>query len=464
MRAFLPLLRPTDRFTRLRRRDFARLDQQRHTYLDYTGGNLAPASLVRAHAELLATEVLGNPHSVNPSSKRATDLCESARERVLGYFGGSDDYYCVFTANATAALKLVGECFPWRAGSRYLLTADNHNSVHGIRRYATAGGAAFEYTGLDDDLGLDGVQLDAALDRPGAAPSLFALPAQSNASGVKHNLGWLTEARRRGWHTLLDAAAFAPTNRLNLRTHRPDFACVSFYKIFGYPTGIGCLLIHKEAFGVLQKRWFAGGTVTISSIAEPAFHLHDGHERFENGTIDFLGLPAIEAGLDYIDRIGVERIGRHVGHLSEKLAAGLRGLSHPNGRPQIALYGPADRRDCGGTLLFNVLREDGSRVPFATVERAAVARNISLRAGCFCNPGVDEAVNGVGAEELRSFYGRHERPHFGDMLASRPGGRGCVRVSLGLASSTADVERFLAFIAAHASAESVATPILPRKG
>ena len=444
--SLLSLLTSQNRFTQLRRRDFGRLDEQRHTYLDYTGGNLAPTSLVRSHTKLLSENILGNPHSVNPSSKYATDLCEAARARVLEYFNGTDDYHCVFTANATAALKLVGECFPWASGGRYLLTTDNHNSVHGIREYATAGGAKFTYTGLDDDLRLNHEQLRAELARPGTAPSLFALPGQSNASGVKHDLGLLAEARRQGWYTLLDAAAFAPTNRLDLATHRPDFACVSFYKMFGYPTGIGCLLVHKDAFPLLQKRWFAGGTVTISSVAQPGHHLHGNHERFENGTIDYQGLPAVKLGLDYLDGVGTERIGRHVNELTGRAANRLRALRHPNGRPRVAVYGPKDRRGCGGTLIFNLLTSDGRRVPFAEVERAAAKRNISLRAGCFCNPGVDEAVNGITAGELSQFYADNAAPHYADMLALRPGGRGCVRVSFGLASSAGDLERLLDFV------------------
>ena len=84
--------------------------------------------------------------------------------------------------------------------------------------------------------------------RPGAgAHSLFAYPAQSNFTGVQHPLEWIAQAQARGWDVLLDAAAFAPTNRLDLGRWQPDFVAISFYKIFGYPTGIGCLLARKAA-------------------------------------------------------------------------------------------------------------------------------------------------------------------------------------------------------------------------
>ena len=94
--------------------------------------------------------------------------------------------------------------------------------------------------------------MHARLDRADRSrPNLFAFPAQSNFSGVKHPLSLIDAAHRRGWHVLLDAAAFVPTNRLDLREVSPDFVAVSFYKMFGYPTGVGCLLIRNDAMRVL---------------------------------------------------------------------------------------------------------------------------------------------------------------------------------------------------------------------
>lgn len=61
----------------------------------------------------------------------------------------------VFTANATAALKLVGEAYPFAAGGCYVLSADSHNSVHGIREYATHRGARICYIPATPTGGVD---------------------------------------------------------------------------------------------------------------------------------------------------------------------------------------------------------------------------------------------------------------------------------------------------------------------
>ena len=130
----------------LRASDFARLDAGGHVYLDYTGAGLYADSQLEEHLALLRGNVLGNPHSVNPTSAVASELIERARAAVLAFFRASpDEYVAIFTPNATGALRLVGEAYPFRPGDRFLLTFDNHNSVNGIREFARARGAETAY-------------------------------------------------------------------------------------------------------------------------------------------------------------------------------------------------------------------------------------------------------------------------------------------------------------------------------
>ena len=130
----------------LRATDYARLDRLHHVYLDYTGGGLYAESQLRQHMALLADNVFGNPHSNNPTSLAMTHLVERARAYVLEFFNASPaEYAVVFTANASGALKLVGESYPFGPGDHYLLTYDNHNSVNGIREFARARGAQVTY-------------------------------------------------------------------------------------------------------------------------------------------------------------------------------------------------------------------------------------------------------------------------------------------------------------------------------
>ncbi|MFM7156591.1 MAG: aminotransferase class V-fold PLP-dependent enzyme, partial [Bacteroidota bacterium] len=300
-----PSLKHDAFFNSLREKEFSRLDKAGHVYLDYTGGNLYADSQLAQHQSMLRDQVFGNPHSTNPSSQYATKLAEEARQEVLKFFN-AEDYFCIFTQNATEALHIVGECYPFGEESHFVLLADNHNSVNGIREYCKSKNGAFTYVQTYyEDLMIDEEALLRELDgHTDKKHKLFAFPGQSNVSGVKHDLSWIQKAQDRGWNVLLDAAAFAPTNRLDLKIVQPDFVSLSFYKIFGYPTGVGCLLVKKTSFDLLRKPWFAGGNVTMVAVLSPQHYLHENHERFENGTINYLDIPAVTIGLRFIESIG----------------------------------------------------------------------------------------------------------------------------------------------------------------
>lgn len=445
-----PAYRETTAIDDLRAAELSRVDAHQHVYLDYTGGGLYADSLVRDHADLLSRSVFGNPHSINPASRFSTDLVEACRRHVLRFFNASpDDYGIVFTANASHALKLVGESYPFQAGDRFLLTFDNHNSVNGIREFDRARGADTIYVPVvPPDLRVEAPTIDAFLDR--AAPrshNLFAYPAQSNFSGVQHPLEWIARAQARGWDVLLDAAAFVPTNRLDLGRWRPDYVALSFYKMFGYPTGIGALLVRWPALRKLHRPWFAGGTITVASVQGDRYYLASGAEAFEDGTLDYLSIPAVSNGLALIERLGLDTIHTRVTCLTGWLIERLLALRHENGRPLVRLYGPASTRGRGATLAFNLHRADGEVVAHQTVETRAGEQLISLRTGCFCNPGAGEVALGLSEADLSRCLSdapdRMSRDDFWRCIDSR--NTGAVRVSLGLASNFADVHRFVAF-------------------
>jgi molybdenum cofactor sulfurtransferase len=253
----------------LRRSDFARLDAAGHVYLDYTGAGLYADSQLNEHIELLHSNVFGNPHSLNPTSAAMTALVEQARTAVLDFFrASSEEYVAIFTPNATGALRLVGEAYPFRSGDRFLLSFDNHNSVNRIREFARARGAETIYVPSEaPELRVDEELLPRYLTEvSGEHHNLFAYPAQSNFSGVQHPLAWIDQAHAQGWDVLLDAAAYGPSNRLDLSRWHPDFVALSFYKMFGWPTGVGALLARRDALAKLERPWFSGGTIVAAFV------------------------------------------------------------------------------------------------------------------------------------------------------------------------------------------------------
>lgn len=444
-------------FDALRRREFARLDEQGCAYLDYTGSALYGRSQVEAQAHILAGSVFGNPHSHNPPSQRSADLIASARRATLAWFGVDEDTHTVcFVANASAAIKLVAESYPFSPRLALALSADNHNSINGVREYARRAGASLHLLPLDAQLRLDD---PLARLRVIDGAGLLAYPAQSNFSGVRHPLALVGEARKLGWDVLLDAAAFASSGSLDLRTCPATFTAISYYKLFGLPTGLGALIAEREALARLRRPWFAGGTVDYASVQLERHQLSTGPAAFEDGTPDFLGLAMVETGFDFLREIGPARLRGRLARLTTRFLDGLASLRHGDGSPLVRVHGPSSADGRGANVAFSVLDTDGRPMPFDQVERRAGEAGVAVRGGCFCNPGAAESAFGFEASAtarcLDALDGAFSIPRFAHCLG--PGiAVGAIRASFGAATNEHDLHRGLEVMATFADARTSA--------
>ena len=324
-----------------------------------------------------------------------------------------------------------------------MLSADNHNSVNGIREYARREGARVRYLPLDDEMRLLDPLTILAEESKGEG-GLLAFPAQSNFSGVLHPLSLVAQAKAMGFDVLLDAAAFVPSHALSLRECPADFVALSFYKMFGYPTGIGALIARRESLARLKRPWFAGGTVLYASVQTDAYRLRPRQEGFEDGTPNFLGLAALAPGFALLEEAGMERLTAHVERLIALFITELSALQHDNGAPLADIYGPCGMHDRGSAVAFNILSPDGDIVPYWTVEADATRAGIALRGGCFCNPGASEAALGLDAARtadcLATLGGDFTAERFADCSGTAVG---AVRLSAGLANNEEDIRRVI---------------------
>jgi selenocysteine lyase/cysteine desulfurase len=145
-----------------------------------------------------------------------------------------------------------------------------------------------------------------------------------------------------------------------------------------------------------------------------------------------------------MERVGMARLGYHVAGLTRVLLRELAALRHRDGAPMVRIHGPADLRDRGGTVALNLLDAAGRVVDYRCVEAAAGRAGISLRGGCFCNPGAAEHAFGFTAEASARCFGAALRGGFDlDRLRACLGGApvGATRISPGMANVEADVTR-----------------------
>eukprot|EP01029_Cantina_marsupialis_P014496 TRINITY_DN3193_c0_g1_i3.p1 TRINITY_DN3193_c0_g1~~TRINITY_DN3193_c0_g1_i3.p1 ORF type:complete len:545 (+),score=126.68 TRINITY_DN3193_c0_g1_i3:118-1752(+) len=461
-------------------------------YVDYTGSGLYQDRQIDNIAKLMRNNQFGNPHTASKSSESSEKEIADVRKMILDFFDADDEEYAVvFTSGCTQALKLVGEYFPWSENSTFAHLRENHNSVLGIRNYAKKYNANIVPVlseqlyknelpkGLKENRQLKQERKQYGKDTNRRDPvhstnneeeseddsnetyNLFAYPAMENFAGEKYPLQWALDfqngkfAPEKGkWLSVLDAAAYVPTNPISLRDFPVDFMTISFYKMFGYPTGIGALIGKRSSFALLDKTYFGGGSISVGLSMEPFEELYDCAEhRFEDGTVNFLSIASLRFGLQILKDLGMENIQKHTWNLAHYLYKELSSLRHSNGSHVVQIFGNHKSEDSekqGDIVSFVVLDDKGEIYFHGDVQTLATQNKIHLRNGCHCNPGACHAALDFDLEKVKEVGGGHTSCDDSTMKLVVDGKPlGSVRVSLGYMSRFEDVEAVIKFIKSY---------------
>ncbi|KAM5375764.1 hypothetical protein ACJZ2D_005820 [Fusarium nematophilum] len=449
-------------------------------YLDHGGATIYARSLVSSFSHAMISNLWGNPHSENLPAKLSGDMVDNIRAKALRFLGADPAHFdLVFVANATAAIKLVadgfrdlGEKTPTKS-FWYGYHREAHTSIIGVRELTSG-----DYHCFEDDESVEQWLACPANTQIRKAKStglgLFAYPGQSNLSGRRLPKGWLRRIREhpqlRNTYTLFDAAALAMTSSLGSLfddpIDAPDFACLSFYKIFGFPD-LGGLVVRRASGHVLNlRRYFGGGTVAqlsplngntrvarkVPGLGDQndAWNIHDG---LEDGTLPFHSILALGLAIDTHLRLygSMDTISRHCSYLALSLYQSLVALKYPNGAPVVEIYVDdpcmyGDPLRQGATFAFNIIRQDGSYVPWTDVERLANDTGVYIRAGGVCCPGgVSKALEYEEWEWNRIYSSGHAcGSNELAIIHKRP--TGIVRASLGAMTTKADIQALLLFV------------------
>jgi selenocysteine lyase/cysteine desulfurase len=172
------------------------------------------------------------------------------------------------------------------------------------------------------------------------------------------------------------------------------------------------------------------------------------NEGFEDGTPNFLGIAALDAGFALLEQVGMPQLTGHVSRLTSDLLDDLRALRHANGTPLVRIYGPRDMTARGGAVAFNVCDGDGQPIPYSLVEARARRAGVSLRGGCFCNPGASEAAFELDAAHIAACLGTLGADFTPERFAECSNAAvGAVRASIGLANNADDIRRAIDVVA-----------------
>lgn len=280
------------------------------------------------------------------------------------------------------------------------------------------------------------------------------------------------------WWVMLDAAKAAATSPLDLPSTGAAMACVSLYKLFGEPTGIGALLVRTDLAPLLRRggdhTYFGGGSVATVLAAED-FHIPKPSivSALSSGTAHYRAALSVPCGFEALGRLGgMAAVEAHTAALAEELVHRLKALRHANGCAVVELYGahgadepartaaesgtdgegdstaPGAELTSGPTVAFNIRRHGGEVVGYSEVIKLAALHTppIQLRGGCCCNPGACQRALRLSAEDVRTAAaaGKQCGDDFDLLEDGRP--TGVVRASLGKDSLWEDVDALLGFI------------------
>ncbi|KAJ3324349.1 hypothetical protein HDU76_013445 [Blyttiomyces sp. JEL0837] len=485
-------------------------------YLDCAGAAIPPKAIIESYTKEITSTLYGNPHSGNhsPSSSITTDRINHIRARILSAMNApissslakenrNDAYTVVFTSNATAAMKLVAECKNWELCDLWRLN-DAHTSMIGMR----------EYVHRDRNSDQSGSELDKesavkvftqdqieTILRDGMSECshsdsddrdiMFTYLAQSNFNGRRYPLRWIREFKELANRRYQNELCNKPMTRLastHIQTRPPihrvlvdassygffdlsrypaDFVILSFYKLFGFPTGVAALVMTESAANSLSnKRYFGGGTIdAVDPYGDWKLLRRDSRARFEDGTVPFLEIIGVGCALDWMERRwiggwkGLKRYGEGLGRAARRLMKELR--HGQSGRRVCILYDNIDGNgggyddnvynddDFGPVIAFNLLRADGTVVRPSTVARMASLHDIHLRIGCFCNAGACANALGISSDGIRknALVHKHVCGDDVDFIEGRV--VAAVRISFGHVNCEKDVERWISFLRAN---------------
>ena len=331
------------------RKDFPILDQTVHghplVYLDSAATSQKPRAVIDAVRHHYERDNANIHRGVHVLAQRSTAAYEGARTKVARFLGAPDAREVIFTRGTTESINLVAASFGRAhvsAGDEILLTEmEHHSNIVPWQMLCQQTGAKLVVAPIDDRGQLD---VAAFRERLSSRTRLVAMAHVSNALGTVNPVEELVELSRGvGAVTVVDGAQAAPHLAIGVAELGCDFYAISGHKMFA-PTGIGALWGRSELLEAMPP-WQGGGEMIITVTFEKTEYNTVPH-KFEAGTPNVAGAIGLGAAVDYLEAIGMERIGAWE---HELLAYGTELLE---GIPGLRLVGTAEHK--AGVLSFLV--------------------------------------------------------------------------------------------------------------
>ena len=319
---------------------------QRLVYLDSAASSQKPHTVIEAMSQYYATSHANVHRSIHTLGEEATALYELARDRVQRFIGVASREEIVFTRGTTDGLNLVADALgrTLSAGDEILVTdMEHHSNIVPWQMAARGRGATVKSVPLTGAGQLDVEALERLL---GPRTRVLAFAHVSNVLGTLNPVARLAaRARQVGAVSVVDGAQAAPHLPLDMSALGCDFYAFSAHKMLG-PTGIGVLWGRRAALEALEPT--RGGGEMIKEVWIDRARWNDLPWRFEPGTPPIAEAVGLTAAIEYLEKLGMERVAAHERALARQTVELLDAI------PGVTVYGPRASVDRGAVVAFSV--------------------------------------------------------------------------------------------------------------
>jgi len=371
-------------------------------YLDSAASSQRPRSVLEAMTRYYERSHANVHRSIHTLGEEATELYETARDRVQRFIGAGQREEVVLTRGTTDGINLVADAIgqTLSPGDEILITEmEHHSNIVPWQMAARGRGARVRAIPVVDDGRLDLAAFDRLL---GERTRVLALTHVSNVLGTINPVAELCgRARRAGVLTLVDGAQAVPHMPVDVSRLDCDFYVFSAHKMLG-PTGIGVLWGRRAVLEAMEPT--RGGGEMIKEVTLDGSRWNDLPWRFEPGTPAIAEAVGLTAAIEYLEKLGMERVAEHERDLA---AQALGELSAIEG---VTVYGPRAGTVRGAVVSFSV---DG--VHPHDVAAFLDAEGIAVRAGHHCAQPLMHCLGVVGTS--RASFGVYTSPDEVTLLA-----------------------------------------------
>jgi cysteine desulfurase/selenocysteine lyase len=373
------------------RRDFPilgrKINGKQLIYFDNAATTQKPRQVVDAVADFYLNHNGNVGRGLHTLSTEATEAYENARKKVARFINAKADEI-VFTHNATHSLNLVAQSYGLRRLGKFdevvMTVMEHHSNYVPWRLVCEKTKARLKLVDIGDDGLLDLREYEKTV---GKNTNVVSVTHVSNVLGTVNPVREMAKtAHENGAWFVLDGAQSVPHMAVDAKKIDCDFLAFSGHKMLG-PTGIGVLYGKADLLEDLEPLITGGGMIQRTYPGDIQFLKPP--QRFDAGTPNVGGAVGLAAAIDYLDRIGMDKIEKHEKGLTRYALSKLEKIE------KIKLYGPEDK---AGIISFNV-----SGLSPHDVATILDEQGIEIRSGHHCCQPLMNRLHTGGTARM-SFY------------------------------------------------------------